>query len=228
MKYTEFETIMSSDRLNRYRQACGGNTRKAMTLYRRNLKLSQEFFTIISCFEVALRNAINVHYITHFGNQWLFHAAQQGGFFDTTRTRVTRNIINQTISDLAANYTHPKLVASLGFGFWRYLFATNQFRAGGQNLLRVFPNKPPSTPQVQYNANYVFSELQKINDIRNRIAHHEPICFQPGQPVIDTTYVKEHYNIIVTLFQWMDIDERDLLYGLDHIDTVIDQVDNLL
>ncbi len=33
--------------------ACGGNTIKAMTLYRYNLKLSQELLTVISCFEVA-------------------------------------------------------------------------------------------------------------------------------------------------------------------------------
>ena len=39
--------------------ACGGDTRRAMTLYRYNLKLSQEMFTLISCFEVALRNRID-------------------------------------------------------------------------------------------------------------------------------------------------------------------------
>lgn len=30
-----------------------------MTLYRKNLQLSRELFTIISCFEIALRNAID-------------------------------------------------------------------------------------------------------------------------------------------------------------------------
>lgn len=30
-----------------------------MTLYRLNLRLSQEMFTIVSCLEVALRNAID-------------------------------------------------------------------------------------------------------------------------------------------------------------------------
>ena len=62
MKFSEFEAIMSTQRINRYVQACKGNTRKAMILYRLNLKLSQEIFTIISCFEVALRNAINQHF----------------------------------------------------------------------------------------------------------------------------------------------------------------------
>ena len=45
--------------MERYVTACGGDTRKAMTLYRYNLQVSQEMFTIVSCFEVALRNAID-------------------------------------------------------------------------------------------------------------------------------------------------------------------------
>lgn len=41
MKYKEFERIVSQKRMNRYVQACGGNTRKAMILYRYNIELSQ-------------------------------------------------------------------------------------------------------------------------------------------------------------------------------------------
>ena len=48
MKYTEFERIISKKRMGRYLNACGGDTRKAMTLYRYNLHLTQDAFTIIS------------------------------------------------------------------------------------------------------------------------------------------------------------------------------------
>ena len=58
MNYVNFEQIISVTRMNRYLTACGNNSRKAMTLYRKNLHLSQELFTVISCFEVALRNKI--------------------------------------------------------------------------------------------------------------------------------------------------------------------------
>lgn len=58
MKYQEFEKIFSKKRMEKYVHAYNGDTRKAMTLYRYNLKLSQEMFTLISCFEVALRNNI--------------------------------------------------------------------------------------------------------------------------------------------------------------------------
>ena len=59
MKYTEFGTTISPERMHRYLIATKGNTTKAMTLYRDNLRLSQEVFTIVSCFEVTLRNAID-------------------------------------------------------------------------------------------------------------------------------------------------------------------------
>jgi len=60
--FEDFKNIISEQRMNRYLLSVNRDTRKAQTLYRKNLKLSQEIFTIISCFEVALRNRIDVHY----------------------------------------------------------------------------------------------------------------------------------------------------------------------
>lgn len=71
MKYKDFEYVLSSERMARYLQAYDGDSRKAMTLYRYNLQLSQEMFSVISCFEVALRNAIDRHMRSLFGNDWL-------------------------------------------------------------------------------------------------------------------------------------------------------------
>ncbi|TVQ10901.1 MAG: CAAX protease [Bacteroidetes bacterium] len=226
MRYSDFESIMTSARMNRYRQACGGDTRKAMTLYRKNLKLTQELFTVISCFEVALRNAIDANVIPVLGNHWLRDAASPGGVFDTPKCRFTRDIINDAIGNLNV-YNHYKLVAELGFGFWRFMFAKNQFNATGRVLLGVFPSKPTSTPAIQYNNIYIFNQLAQLNGIRNRMAHHEPICFLPGQPIKNTTYARQHYNLILQLFQWMQIDEAALLYGLDHINSVCNQIDNI-
>lgn len=226
MRYSDFASIMTHARMNRYLLACGGNSRKAMTLYRKNLQLSQELFTVISCFEVALRNAIDVKVSPTLGNDWLRDAAAAGGVFDTPRCRLTRDNINDAIGKLHV-YIHYKLVTELGFGFWRFMFAQNQFNATGRILLHAFPSKPISTPAIQYNNTYIFNQLAKLNGIRNRMAHHEPICFLSGQPVKNTTYARQHYNLIFQLFQWMQIDEAALLYGLDHINTVCNEIDNL-
>ena len=227
MKYREFEEIMSSQRMYRYYTSCTNNSRRAMTLYRLNLRLSQELFTIVSCFEIALRNAINNNYTTHYGNDWLKNAAATGGFFDNVKCIKTAQIINKNVLILGANYTHHKLIAEMDFGFWRYLFAQPQFFAAGQSLLNIFPSKPRSTPHIQYNHKFVFNELEKINKMRNRLAHHEPICFRPLQPIIETTYARQHYNLILQLFQWMQINEASLLYGLDHINPVCNSIDNV-
>lgn len=226
MKYSEFSSIMTNARMNRYLAACGGNTRKAMTLYRKNLQLTQELFTVISCFEIALRNSIDAIITLSLGSDWLRDAAANGGVFDTPGCRLTRENINDAIGKLHG-YSHYKLVAELGFGFWRFMFAQNQFNATGRVLLKVFPLKPSSTPAIQYNNKYIYNQLAQLNNIRNRMAHHEPICFLSGQPIKDTTYARQHYNLILQLFQWMQIDEAALLYGLDHINAVCSEIDSL-
>lgn len=226
MKYSDFARVMTNARMNRYLLACGGNTRKAMTLYRKNLQLTQEMFTVVSCFEVALRNAIDATVTPSFGSDWLRDSATVGGVFDTSKCRLTRDNINDAVNKLQS-YSHHKLVAELGFGFWRYMFAQNQFNATGRIMLRIFPSKPTSTPAIQYNNTYVFNQLAQLNSIRNRMAHHEPICFLPGKSIKDTTYARQHYNVILQLFQWMQIDHASLLYGLDHINTVCNEIDNL-
>jgi hypothetical protein len=226
MKYRDFEEIISTERMSRYLSACNDNTRKAMTLYRKNLQVSQEMFTIISCFEVALRNAIDKKCTLLLGNDWLRDGANNNGIFDNSQCRVTKQNINEAINKLPY-YNHHKLVAELGFGFWRFMFAQNQFNATSRILLKVFPLKPTSTPIMQYNHTYIFNQLAKINNIRNRIAHHEPICFKSGQPVKDSTYTRNHYSLILELFQWMDIDEAALLYGIDHIEHFCNEIDLL-
>lgn len=227
MNYSSFQKIISAERMNRYLTACRGNSKKAMTLYRKNLKLSQEMFTIISCFEVALRNQIDHHYKQKFGNDWLRNAASLGGFFANHNCRTTAITVYYEVLKLNNNYSHHKLVASLGFGFWRYLFSDHQYRAGGQDLLDIFSNRPASSKSSNYNAKYIFSRLAELNTARNRIAHHEPICFAPSQAIKDTNYARQHYHQIITLFQWMQVDESSLLYGLDHILQVCDEIDKL-
>ena len=228
MRYCEFENIISHSRMSRYLDASGGNTRKAMTLYRLNLRLSQELFTVISCFEITLRNAINKHCLDRMGNDWLKKSATNPEIFNNNHCRLTATNINDAITKLSNSYTHNKLVAEMGFGFWRYMFASHQYNAMGKTLLYIFPSKPSSTAAIQYNQKYVFNQLARINDIRNRIAHHEPICFRSGQPIIETNYSKQQYILTKQFFQWMNIEETTFLYGLDHIDNICDRIDTLI
>ena len=229
MRYQEFERIISAERMSRYFEACGGNTRKAMTLYKYNIELSQVMFAIICHFEVALRNAIDSILRVSFGNEWLKDSAQAGGLFDTPETQKEFLSIGHAYRNLLSsnNYSHEGLLACMGFGFWKYRYSPLQYRMTGRTLLRVFPDKPRSTAQVQYNHTYIFNELDKINTLRNRIAHHEPICFTTHEATIYTNYILNEYQKINLLFRWMGINSADLLSGLDHVRPIFAKIERL-
>ena len=229
MKYKEFEQIISEERMTRYVQACGGNTRKAMTLYRYNLQLSQEMFTIISCFEVALRNAINKELTNRLGTEWLKESVMADGIFSLPILRKTHDIILFAYNKLnrESAYSHTKLLAEMEFGIWKYMFSPIQFRQTGQVLLRIFPYRERSTPEIRYNHSYFFNELDKINTMRNRIAHHEPVCFYLQDAVIYISHVLGVYQKMQRLFAWMGIESHALLYGLDHVQQVCVRINML-
>ena len=103
MNYSEFEDIISQQRMHKYLLACNNESRRAMTLYRYNLKLSQEMFALSSCFEVTLRNRIDKEMKLHYGNDWLRDFVLPGGqFYYDPRVDGTRKIIEK-----AYNATGP-------------------------------------------------------------------------------------------------------------------------
>lgn len=229
MKYADFEMLISQERLSRYIIACNGNQQKTMLLYRQNIRLAQASFAVVSYFEIALRNKIDDILRTSLGNDWLRDAVQAGGIFDNNGCRKTRDIIERAYLRLQSTgtYSHSKLLAEMEFGIWKYMFNAPHYRATGQVLLRVFCQRPRSSQQSQYNNTYFFNELDKVNMLRNRIAHHEQICFTHQSQGIDTSYIRNEYSKIQDLFLWMGIDARDFLYGLDHVSRVCDEIDSI-
>lgn len=198
-----------------------------MTLYRLNRRLSQELFIMISCFEVALRNAIDRECRKMLGNDWLKDSIVENGIFSSDRFQVTATCITEALRKNVQHQSHAKLIASLGFGFWRYFFASSHYNATHRCLLNIFPCRPPSSKLYQFNPKFIYNQLAQINHLRNRIAHHEPICFRSGYPVKSSLYAREKYEILSRLFEWMAIDSPSFLYGLDHILISCDKIDFL-
>ena len=121
MKFCEFEKVMSAKRMSRYLNACGRDTRKAMTLYRLNLKLGEEMFTVLSCYEVALRNAIDRIMSECIGEDWIRDSIKSGGVFDNPKFHKTTRMMKKAYAELIANgkYTNSKMLAAMEFGVWK-------------------------------------------------------------------------------------------------------------
>jgi len=206
-----FEKLISKPRFERYLLACQNDPILAIELYRNNIQKSKEMYTLLSIFEIILRNKIDEHYQSKYlheiGNEnWLKFAASKNGFYNHLQTLKTKESIVKGINGLGNNYSHNKLIAELNFGFWRFQFAPKEFRAAGSSLHHIFINRPKGT-----NHTTIFNKLRLINNIRNRIAHYEPICFDSRGNKVSAFYLQLHQNQIFELLDWMEIPYINLL-----------------
>ncbi len=221
MPNSQFHTAISEPRFERYFLACNNSRRKALKLYRANITLSRELYGVIGIFEIILRNSIDRHFIGVKGTEWLEDAVQQGGYFDTyLGCEESYHAVQETIQKLGTDYSHDNLISRLTFGFWTYQFAPKQFAAAGSTLLNIFPNRPHGINQKK-----VFQNLIKINDIRNRIAHHEPICFSKN--TISTNRTIRRYELILELLYWLGCNSSKMLYGIDGVKKAISVIDSI-
>lgn len=205
MHYDQFENLISAPRLSRYWLSCKSSTSLTQQLYRTNIRLSQGFIGVLSIFEVVLRNKIDQCYKSTPNNQnvvddWLVSSIQKGGFLTQKGCEKSFVKIRAAYEKLDKNYTHDKLVAELSFGVWVFLFAGKQYQAGGNVLLSIFPKRPHKVNQKA-----IYQKLNQINSLRNRVAHHKPICFGPTT-TISSSYARIHFQHIVDLLTWMDVD----------------------
>ena len=218
MKYTEYEKALSIPRLEKYKKACNGDKNKALILYRYNIKLCQKFYGVLGVLEVTLRNAIDTHYRNQFDdNEWIISQATNGFLTDyqdtifKERDKLLKNDI----------YTHDKLISSLSFGVWTFMFSRKCYKNAGKTLLKIFPNKTPGLNQKD-----IYEELDKIRLFRNRIAHHEHICFNSfGDIGIDSA--KYIYNLMGKYIEFMGYSANNLFYGVDTPVSMIDKIHRL-
>ena len=222
MKYHDYEEAFSPARLNKYLKACNGNNFAALTLYRHNIKLCQKFYGILNIFEIVLRNAINEHYKTYLSDpDWIKNQFSSGGILESHPQRI---MVEKTIAELISSgrYTNDRVVSSVTLGFWTYLFTKIPFQRGGKSLLKIFPNKTTGLGQKA-----VYNELQAIKSFRNRIAHHEAICFDDSR-CKSTKQSRDNYALVIKYVQFLGYPETHLYYGLDVLpDKILQKIDLL-
>ncbi|MCL2328395.1 MAG: Abi family protein [Bacteroidetes bacterium] len=207
MKYTDYEIALSAPRIEKYLQACKGDKNKTLILYRYNIKLCQKFYGVLSVFEVVLRNAIDAHFKAQLqDNDWLTTQVQNGflvNYQETILKERNKLIVNK-------KYTHDKLVASLSLGIWTFMFSRNCYKNSGKQLLQIFPNKTHGLNQRD-----IYAELDKIRTFRNRIAHHEPLCFNSAG-MITIVYAQNVFSLVVKYIDFLGYNTNELLYGVEN------------
>ena len=195
MDFKTSQKLYSVPRMRKYLNACAGNKQKTMQLYRYNLRLCQRFYGALNLFEVMLRNAIDEHYAAYYSDpDWIVNQADTGKLLEYNKDEIRQTEAGYRRRGI---YNNDKMVASLTMGFWTKLFSKKRYKRGGKTLLQIFPNKKKGKNQAD-----IYKDLTHIREFRNRIAHHEPICFD-GNGNINTTFARRHYLLICEYISYM-------------------------
>lgn len=219
MDFKTSQRLYSIARINKYAIACGHNKYKTMQLYRYNLRLCQRFYGALHLFEVMLRNAINEHYADFFSDSdWIVNQAANGRLLAYNQDEIKQTETGYRKREI---YSNDKMVASLTMGFWTKLFSKNRYREGGKTLLRIFPNKAKGKNQAD-----IYKDLTHIREFRNRIAHHEPICFD-NNGNISTAFARAHYQLICDYINYMGIPSSNVLSWTEKPDNILNKIDKM-
>jgi hypothetical protein len=166
------EVRLSVDRLAAYRGAVrAGDLQAALRLYEWNSAIAAAFFQDLGHMEVLLRNALNDQLTS-----WHTRAGRAGHWYDDPagvldgRRHEDLAAAREQLRREGKTATPGRIVAELNFGFWRFLLAHRYQTVLWAPALRLaFPHLQPRRRDL------VYDPVQRLNKLRNRIAHHEPI-----------------------------------------------------
>jgi hypothetical protein len=165
------QSRLSTARLASYMSVTGADLSNALELYIWNSRIAAAFLALLGDVEVVIRNAWHEQLIR------LSTSLNGSDFWFDNQFGLLRENSVQHIEDaykrILRQQRRPaanQLVAELNFGFWRFLVA-KQYRTTLWPLAGkyAFPNIDPS--QIQE----LSTVMGRLHDLRNRIAHHEPI-----------------------------------------------------
>jgi len=186
------EQLVTPERLAPYRAACNGDLAAAVALYGWNARVSAALWETIGYVEIIVRNAMHRHL-----TDWSTRVHQEPAWYLDPGGNLTWRAA-QDVADArrrATKFGTPetpgRVVAELGFGFWRYLTAVTYDRTLWRwCIYRAFPKKRRSVVQ---------DSLASLHEARNRCAHYEPMHNRP---------IGKLYETALAVAGWINVDAR--------------------
>jgi hypothetical protein len=170
----EIICTLTRQRLSKYLQVTQGDEQLALTLYLHNAKLSAAFLTDLHFVEVALRNKFDAQLSLGFGTQLWFASPSFTSLLDPRTLDILQKAQRDAAKGRKSAASSGQVITELMFGFWLNLTDRKLEHALWVPILHkaFLPNKPPK--RAQFNLS-----LEKLRQLRNRVAHHEPIFQLP-------------------------------------------------
>jgi hypothetical protein len=166
---------LSPNRIATYERAVvavGDEGPAALDLYNWNAQISGAFLAPLHICEVVTRNTVSDALTAVYGARWPWslgfeRSLPSPSYGYNPRTDLLRIRAQQP--------TTGKVIPELKFVFWQTMFTRRyDLRLWNVHLRRVFPNLDPGKTVAQLRKE-IYSDLEDVRLLRNRIAHHEPI-----------------------------------------------------
>ncbi|QBY01894.1 hypothetical protein E2K80_15125 [Rhodophyticola sp. CCM32] len=202
--------IFSAPRFATYLGEKNGHRVDALDLYKWNLDVSCAFFAPLQVCEVSIRNAISEAIALTYGANWPYEQSFEIALPNPRRSYSPRANLLQHRNQPTAG----KIIAELKFVFWERMFTSrHDSTMWNRHLRTVLPNMEAGQT-VQELRSEAYTTLRAIRDLRNRIAHHEPIFRRD---------IQVEYDRIRKAVGWRSTVAAD---WLDKVETVTSQVAN--
>lgn len=203
----------SSQRLEKYIRLYGSDETKISAHYKANLAMAESLYTSLSVFEVTLRNALSKELERMMGRKDWYSEFPSIPALTSLTSEVT--IAERHILQRGEKVSPDKIVAELTFGFWVTLLNSEYELILWKGLRLAFPHMPKKDRKRKN----VSSPCNALRKLRNRVFHHEPICW-------DLDYITDIHNRLVTVLSWMNSDMPTWLGGVDRFSKVVDEIRN--
>jgi hypothetical protein len=178
--------------------------RRGIRIYERNTSLSEALYPVMQGFEVTFRNAVHNRLTADRGAAW----------FDTVNLlpseRHSVGEARRTIQARPEAVTPGRIVGELSFGFWVRLFSAEYASTlWGPSLSRIIH---PTTNDRRA----VYSRLQELKTLRNRIAHHNRIIGR-------TLSVQQYYELSMETIGWFSPTMRAWVSARNSVEERLDR-----
>jgi len=188
-----YEKVFSTQRMEKYFKRYPDNESKAIEHYHLNIELSESFYSVLSIFEVALRNSLNRELTEYFETEYWYLKIESVPGLRNLKNSI--NTAKKHIANRNENISANKVVAELTLGFWVRLLNAEYERVLWKPLRKAFPY----VEKKQRQRNKISAPVNKIRDFRNRIFHHEPVSW-------DLKKLEETHNTIIMVMGWLNKD----------------------
>lgn len=185
--------LLSNKRLDGYKGASNNGLDILLHRYNYNIELGNEFYPLLSIFEIAFRNSLHTAWSTSLNDTaWLLNYANHSFLGLREKTKIQNAIAELTEKNKPLE--EGRIIAELTLGFWVSLFDRPFIEINKKIIRDLFPN----ASNKQRDIFVIKDQLADIRNLRNRVFHHEPIWYW--------TNLNDFVSNLKNYIEWMNKD----------------------